>query len=754
MGNTVSLRVVRDAGGQGESCELHPEPGLKAREESGGVAWQGSGDHAGFFTRSAGSPWPAGWYLLDFSLICIEGHVVLPELRMRFATGEAAEHNAFSLPEPDAQGHVRALVLFKFPVQSLHLCPTFWAARFRIGQVRLTRLTRRGALWRMLAGVKMWRRTLRYVRDVLDGGLKSATDRVFADYLLRTKPQGLDEYDVWVRKYDTFTPSRCDDLQRRVDGLAPVGETISVLLRVERASAGDAVACVEKVLGQAWPRWEMHVVVDAAAAGELDDLRRIAVSDARVHLLEAQGATADACNSVLQQIRHGYVAIIDAACHPRRHAFLEVAERLRDQPGLQWLYGDEDRMHADGHRSRPVFKPDWNPDLLESCNYVGRFSVMQAELARQAGGFREGLADPWHDLFLRCSEHVRPDGIAHLPHILWHDVSPDTERSPAAGDADGATAIRAHLLRMGADPDLQVHPQSQGGYRVQWPLPQTAPRISLIIPTRDRVALLRACVESIFQRSTWTDYEIVVVDNGTAEPRALAYLEHLRQDARVRVLRYDREFNYPAINNFAVAQCDSELVCLLNNDVEVITPGWMQEMAGHAMRPGVGAVGAMLYYPDDTIQHAGVIVGMHGVADHAYAGQPRGVAGHGGRARVVQNLSAVTAACLMVRRQTYLQAGGLDERLAVAFNDVDFCLRLGALGYRNVWTPHAELYHHESASRGSDHTPERKARYEGEIRRMRERWPEMIAADPAFNPNLSLDAPDFRPAFPPRGRAR
>jgi GT2 family glycosyltransferase len=224
------------------------------------------------------------------------------------------------------------------------------------------------------------------------------------------------------------------------------------------------------------------------------------------------------------------------------------------------------------------------------------------------------------------------------------------------------------------------------------------------------------------------------------------------------VLRDDAPLNYAAINNRAVAQCESELVCLVNNDVEVISPDWLEEMAGHALRPEVGAVGAMLLYPDGTIQHAGVIIGMHGVADHIYAGRPRGWSGHGGRARVAQELSAVTAACLMVRRLTYLEVGGLDERLAVAFNDVDFCLRLRERGFHNIWTPHAQLYHHESASRGRDDAPERKARYAGEIAYMRSRWTAMLREDPAYNPNLSLRTSGSELAFPPRipapGRSR
>jgi GT2 family glycosyltransferase len=290
-----------------------------------------------------------------------------------------------------------------------------------------------------------------------------------------------------------------------------------------------------------------------------------------------------------------------------------------------------------------------------------------------------------------------------------------------------------------------------GHYRVRWPVPEPAPRVSLIVPTRDRADLLRTCVESVLERTDYPDLELVVIDNQSREPDALAYLESLRGRERVRVLSFDAPFNYSAINNWAVSQCSGQVIGLLNNDIEVIGGDWLAEMVGHAMRPGIGAVGAMLYYPDDTIQHAGVLLGLGGVANHAYAGQPRGYPGHGARALVTQNLSSVTGACLLLRREVFERVGGLDEQLKVAFNDVDLCLRLCEAGYRNVWTPFAELYHHESASRGREDSPEKQERFLGEVRYMETRWACLLQHDPAYNPNLSLDSVNSDFAFPPRG---
>jgi GT2 family glycosyltransferase len=285
---------------------------------------------------------------------------------------------------------------------------------------------------------------------------------------------------------------------------------------------------------------------------------------------------------------------------------------------------------------------------------------------------------------------------------------------------------------------------------VRHPLPGDLPLVSIVVPTRDKVDLLRKCVDSILERTTYAAYEIVIVDNQSKDPATLEYFASVDKHSHVHVLKHDCPFNYSHINNEAVRQCRGELVCLLNNDIEVITPDWLEELVSHALRPHVGAVGAMLYYPNDTIQHAGVVIGVHGVAAHPYSGMPRGHNGQMARARLTQALSAVTAACLLVRREVFEKVGGLDTALQVAFNDIDFCLRIRQCGYVNIWTPFAELYHHESASRGLEDTPEKHERFEGEIDFMIKRWSRQLRADPYYNPNLSLSDEPFALAFPPR----
>jgi GT2 family glycosyltransferase len=288
-------------------------------------------------------------------------------------------------------------------------------------------------------------------------------------------------------------------------------------------------------------------------------------------------------------------------------------------------------------------------------------------------------------------------------------------------------------------------------YRARYSIPKNPPLVSLIIPTRNGLELIKQCIDSIFAKTTYKNYEIIIVDNNSDDPETLEYFASLSSHHQVRVLRDESPFNFSALNNTAVQQARGEYVGLINNDIEVISPEWLDEMIGLAMQSGVGAVGASLWYPNDTLQHGGVIIGLGGVANHAHKNLPRNRAGYFGRAQMIQTFSAVTAACLVIKKTIYQEVGGLNEtNLKVAFNDVDFCLRVREAGYRNVWTPYAELYHHESATRGLDDTSEKQARFIEEVLYMKERWGEQLKTDPAYSPNLTLKHEDFSYAWPPR----
>jgi O-antigen biosynthesis protein len=343
-----------------------------------------------------------------------------------------------------------------------------------------------------------------------------------------------------------------------------------------------------------------------------------------------------------------------------------------------------------------------------------------------------------HELALRALERLRPDEIVHIPRVLYHRRG---EPAPAS-----RSAVEAHLARRGVRASVEPAPDAPAMLRVRFPLPEPAPLVSIIIATRERADLLARCLESL-ARSSYVNREVVIVDNGSRTAEALSLLDRQRA-AGARVLRDETPFNFSALNNRAVRESRGEFVCLLNNDVEVLTPGWLEEMLSFAAQPGVGAVGARLWYPDGRLQHGGVILGLAG--GHAHRGLRRGDAGYFSRAVLHQSFSAVTGACLLVRRTAYDEVGGLDERLAVSFNDVDFCLRLRVAGYRNVWTPYAEATHLESASRPGPRSAAEDLRLAEETKLMEERWGALLFDDPAYSPNLSLDTPGFTLAWPPR----
>ena len=487
--------------------------------------------------------------------------------------------------------------------------------------------------------------------------------------------------------------------------------------------------------------------------GEL--LRTYAAMDSRivVHVRPRNGHISASSNSALSLATGEWIALLDHDDLLSADALLRIVMAIDLHPEVRLLYSDEDKIDETGNRSDPYFKCDWNPDLFYSQNMISHLGVYHAALVREVGGFREsyeGSQD--YDLALRCVERIAPHQIHHIPRVLYHwRIHPQsTANGPAAkpyAALAGERALNDHFRRTGVAAEAIA---TLAGYRVRYHTPEL-PLVTLIIPTHNAVGLLRQCIESIVARTAYPRYEMLIVDNRSDDPAALAYLRELAQRPNVRVERDARPFNYSAINNAAVRLANGSVVALVNNDVEVINGDWLDEMVSHAMRPGVGAVGAKLLYSDDTVQHGGIILGVHGIAGHAHRFLERSSAGYCGRAALAQSFSAVTAACLVVRKALYEQIGGLNEEvLGVACNDVDFCLRLGQAGYRTIWTPYAELYHHESATRGFDTTPEQLARSAKENAYMREHWQALLAADPFYSPNLSLDAEDFSLAWPPR----
>ncbi len=485
-------------------------------------------------------------------------------------------------------------------------------------------------------------------------------------------------------------------------------------------------------------------------------LEEYAARDARIKVAwrEKNGHISAASNTALALASGEYVALLDHDDVVAPDALYWIAKEINDHPDTALLYSDEDKLDFDAVRILPYFKSDWNYDLFLSHNLITHLGVYRADVVRAIGGFRtgfEGAQD--YDLALRFIERIAPRQIRHIPRVLYHWRMLRGSTAIGAGEKDYAAerarlAIEEHLQRTGIPASVETIPD-MAVQRVRYRLPDPAPLASIIIPTRNGQKLVRQCIESIRAKTTYAPYEIVLVDNGSDDAAAIAYFRSLQDAGTVRLLADPRPFNFSRLNNEAAREARGDYLVFLNNDIEVITPDWLSEMVSHAQRPEIGAVGARLWYPNNTIQHAGLVL-VAGLAAHAHHGRKRGDHGYFSRASLIQSLSAVTAACLCVRRAVLDEVGGFDEALAVAFNDVDLCLRIQAAGYRNLYTPYAELYHHESASRGYEDTPEKMARFQKEADILRGRWMPVLMNDPYYNPNLTLSGEPFTLAWPPR----
>lgn len=581
-------------------------------------------------------------------------------------------------------------------------------------------------------------------------------------------PAEQSEYEKWCEQHEARTD---DDNAAIADHIARFAKRplISVIMPTYNPPDDLLEKAIASVRKQLYPHWELCVADDCSTDPKVREvLEKAAAEDERiiVKFREKNGHISLASNTAINLATGEYLALFDHDDVLAPTALYEIAAELDAHPDAALIYTDEDKIDGEDRRFDPYFKPDWNPDLLFAQNYTSHLSVFRADLVREIGGFRKGLegSQDW-DLTLRFIEQIEPAQIRHIPRVLYHwravPGSTALQLSEKSYPVDAAKrALTEHFERVGEKIELLTVPGDH--WRIKHPLPDPAPLVSLIIPTRNALKLTKQAVDSVIEKTIYPNYEIIIVDNNSDDEATLAWFKEIdgksvgRQLAGapqtiVRVLPYPGIFNYSAINNFAVEHAKGEVIGLLNNDVEVINADWMDELVSQAIRPGIGAVGAMLYYPLNTVQHAGVILGLGGVAGHPFKEFPRNDQGQKNRLRLVQNYSAVTGACLFVRKDRFLEVGGLDaEKLAVAFNDVDLCCKFIAAGYRNLWTPFAELYHHESASRGIEDTDEKKKRFQSEIETMMNRWPELLANDPAYNPNLTLVGEDFSTAYLPR----
>ena len=528
---------------------------------------------------------------------------------------------------------------------------------------------------------------------------------------------------------------------------------ISIVVPLYKTPEKYLLQLVESVKAQTYPNWELCLSDGSGENSPLTSfLKSLEAGDERIKVAYNEQALqiSENTNAGIEIATGAYIAFADHDDELTPHALFECVKALNKDRKIRLIYSDEDKMSMDGHKFfQPHFKPDYNPDLLCTVNYICHLFVVQREILDQVGTFRkefDGAQD--YDFIFRCVEAVDPSEIYHVTKILYHwrcheDSTAENPESKTYAFEAGKRAIEEHYYRTGIRAEV-YQGEFLGLYRTRF-LRDYDPLISIIIPNKDHIEDLKRCMDSIDQKSSYKNYEYIIVENNSTDEKTFQYYKNLEEEnPKAHVVYWDKEFNYSAINNYGATFAQGEYILLLNNDTEIINETCLEELLGYCMRSDVGAVGARMYYEDDTIQHAGVVIGFGGIAGHCFVLQPRGTTGYCHRIICAQDYSAVTAACMLVKKSAFDEVGGLTEELAVAFNDIDFCMKLREAGYLIVYNPYAELYHYESKSRGLEDTPEKVARFNKEMQIFERRWPDILRnGDPYYNPNLTLKSQDF-----------
>lgn len=561
--------------------------------------------------------------------------------------------------------------------------------------------------------------------------------------------QGPPTYQKWIRHH---LPGK-SELEKQKKTTFSYNPKISFVVPLYKTPEKYLRRLVESLQEQTYSNWELCFSDGSGAQSPLTDLlKELAANDKRIKYVSHEEALqiSENTNSAIEIATGDFIAFADHDDELTPNALFECVKALNDRPQTLVIYTDEDKMSMDGHKFfQPHFKPDYNPDLLCTVNYICHLFVVSRKVIEKTGGLRsefDGAQD--YDFVFRCVEAVKDEEIYHIPKILYHwrcheESTAENPESKLYAFEAGKRTVQEHYNRIGVKAEV-FKGEYLGLYRTKF-IRNYDPLISIIIPNKDHIDDLKRCMDSIEQNSTYKNYEYIIVENNSTDPATFEYYKKLEaENPKVHMVYWDGVFNYSAINNYGASFAKGEYLLLLNNDTEIINPDCLEELLGYCMRSDVGAVGARLYYEDDTIQHAGVVIGFGGIAGHCFVMQKRGTTGYCHRIICAQDYSAVTAACMMVKRSAFDAVDGLSEDLAVAFNDIDFCMKLRQAGYLIVYNPYAELYHYESKSRGLEDTPEKVARFNREIATFEKKWPEILKnGDPYYNPNLTLESQDF-----------
>ena len=564
--------------------------------------------------------------------------------------------------------------------------------------------------------------------------------------------------EFWIRLHERFEPEEVpygpwyaayvpdeEALEKQRKHKFNYAPLISIAVPAYQTPVEFLKQMIESLISQTYTGWELCI---ANASPDNEEMQRVladySAKDVRVRFcsLKENLGIAENTNRAFAMAKGEFMGLLDHDDLLAPNALYEIVNTLQDHPQADALYTDEDKVTTDlDEHFQPHLKPDFNLDLLRSNNYICHFFVVRKSIVEKAGGFRkefDGAQD--YDFIFRCTENARE--VLHVPEILyhWRTHKASTADNPASkmyAFEAGKRAIEAHLERTGTKGTVS-HTQDLGFYRVKYPV-QGEPLVSVIIPNKDEKETLQTCLESLKKNTSYQNFEIIIIENNSTTGEIFKYYTELSRDQQIHLLRWGKEFNYSAINNFGVAHARGEYLLFLNNDVKSIEPDWMEEMLGVCQRPEVGGVGAKLIYPDNTIQHAGCVIGMGGIAGHMFVDMPADRTGYLHKASLLQDMSAVTAACLMMKKEVFEQAGGFTEELAVAFNDVDLCLKVRKNNHLIVYDPYAKLYHMESKTRGAEDSKEKVRRFQTEIEYMRCHWMDILKnGDPYYNKNLSL----------------
>lgn len=695
---------------------------------------------------------PSGWFYLEAALTRHNG---CRRARIYFDLGNGFnELDSIFIPS-NLRGSIREVIYLPIGIRDIRWQPMEASGWFSQSPLIIHKVSwlegyyRRA--WRVIGD--LWKYRHQSIQRRNGFGWTSAIWDIRKAYIwsanLRQSKTLTVSYKDFIKCNDTISDKDVQAIDNHIDRLS-LTPVLSIVMPVYNPPVIFFREALNSILAQRYPYWQLCLADDASTNPEIRKLIEEYVSkDSRIKAVYRQknGHISAASNSALGIATGEYVVLMDQDDLIPSHAFYHVAVEINRHPDVCLIYSDEDKLDELGNRFEPYFKPDWNPDLFYSQNICSHLVIYRASLINALGGFRlgyEGSQD--YDLTLRCIAKISATQIRHIPRVLYHWRA-HTESTALSHHTKNYASLAGYKALQdyfdGSEAKI-LETDTPGRYRVIYPLPTRPPLVTLIIPTRDQVQVLKKCIESIKSKTDYVNFEVLVIDNQSQDKEALTYLATLNKDSRFKVIQYNKPFNYSAINNYAVSLAKGEIIGLVNNDIEVINSDWLSEMVRHVLRSDVGVVGAKLLYSDDTIQHAGVVLGIGGVAGHSHKFYERDSQGYFSRAKLQQELSAVTAACLFVRKSVFEQVGGLDEKnLTIAFNDVDFCIKVRESGLRNIYTPYALLYHHESISRGQEDSPEKQARFAQEVTFMKKKWGSILLSDPFYNPNLTQDREDF-----------